>query len=312
MEYKISFTNIHHFLKAVILIGLSIYILLLTFTGDILQFIIPELVIYVKIAAIFLMIVAGFQFYISFLSLKKQVIVCSCGHDHDHSHNHVFDHEHHAHDPKSLSKNIFIYGLFLLPLILGFSLPNHTSTNSLVANRGMNLGGLANKGTVTGDAIVLDGNEDPALKEKFKTNVYNRDYAKLGMILYKQSVIEMTDKWFIEKLQSLNTFVDTFQTKKIKIKGFIYREPGLQGNQFIIARMGMTHCINDISPFGIIAESATPGQFTNDSWVTITGTIGKTNYKGVPVIKITVESSEPANAPKVPYVYPDWNFGSKL
>ena len=176
----------------------------------------------------------------------------------------------------------------------------------------MNLGGLANQNNSNGPAVEIDGNENPALKQMFKTNVYDQGYAKLGMKLYQEDVIEMKDEWFIEKLQSMNMFVDNFQNKKIKIKGFIYRDAGLSSNQFIIARMGMTHCIADISPYGIIVESDTPTQFANNSWVTLSGTISKTDFKGQTVIKINTTNSATAKAPKVQYVYPDWDFESKL
>lgn len=308
---KINSTSVHHFLKAALLLGFSIYVLSLTLSGDILQFIVPQLVIYVKIAAIFLLFISGIQFYIAILSLKKQVIICDCGHDH--GHDHIFGHDHDHKTGNSLGKHILIYGLFVFPLALGFFLPNHTLSSNLVASRGMNLGSLPTQTAANqGAAVELSGNEDPELKQKFSSNVYDQNYAKLGMILYKQNVIEMKDKWFIEKLQSMNTFVDNFQDKKIKIKGFIYRESGLGSNQFIIARMGMTHCINDISPFGIIAEAANSNQFANDSWVTITGTIKKTTFNGQSVLMIEVENSQPAKSPSVPYVYPDWDFGKKL
>jgi putative membrane protein len=318
LKRKISSTTIHHFLRATILLGFAIYLLFLTFTGDILQFIVPQLVIYINIAAIILFIVASFQFYIASLSLKKTVIICDCdcGHDHDHSHlDHdegVFGHQHTHLIKQSIWKDIFIYSLFLLPLILGFLLPNQAQSSSLLVNKGMHFGGLASQNQGKGAVVELDGNEDPALKKMFKTNVYDKDYAKLGMLLYKQNVIEMKDKWFIEKLQAMNNFVDNFQNKEIKIMGFIYREDGLASSQFIIARMGMTHCIADISPYGIIAESANSDQFLDNTWVAITGKIGKTTFNGQTVIMIEVEKTDPAAAPGVQYVYPDWKFGSKL
>ncbi|HEY2422335.1 MAG TPA: DUF1980 domain-containing protein, partial [Neobacillus sp.] len=227
MKNKISSTHIHHFLRAIILLGFSIYMLFLTFSGDILQFIVPQLVIYINIAAIILMIVAACQFYIAFQSLKKPVIICDCGHDHnyehDHDHNHdhdenVFGHHHTHLFKQSIGKDVIIYSLFLLPLLLGFFLPNQAQSSSLAEKRGMNFGGLTSQHQSKGAVVELDGNEDPALKKMFKTNVYDKDYAKLGMVLYKQNVIEMKDKWFIEKLQSMNNFVDNFQEKEIKIK----------------------------------------------------------------------------------------------
>jgi putative membrane protein len=310
LDIKLS---LQHFLRASILLGFAVYISVLLITGDILQFIVPNLVLYVQIATVFLFIVGGFQFYVAILSLKKPVILCDCGHDHDHEHHHdsVFEHHHHGIFKPSKVKDTFIYSLFILPLLLAF-LPNQTLSSSIVENRGMNFGELATKNDAKGPVVAIDGEEDPALREMFKTNVYDQDYARLGMVLYKQDMIEMKDEWFIEKLQSMNMFVDIFQEKDIKIKGFISREAGLASNQFIIARMGMTHCIADISPFGIIAEAENASQFADDSWVTLTGKISKTEYNGQTVIQIKVISAEPAEAPKVPYVYPDWEFASKL
>jgi uncharacterized repeat protein (TIGR03943 family) len=160
--------------------------------------------------------------------------------------------------------------------------------------------------------LQLVGTEDSALKELFYSDNYNRDYAKLGMLLYKQDVIEMQDEWFIEKLQALNSFAGKFEGKPIKIKGFIYREDGLAENQFIIGRMAMTHCIADISPYGMIAESPGASGYADDTWVTITGTIAKTSYHDQPAIKILVQNVEPATAPTIPYIYPDWDFAKKL
>jgi putative membrane protein len=316
MRIKISSASVHHFMRAVILTGFAVYTAFLLMTGDILQFIVPQIVIYVKLADIVLFITAGFQFYIAFLSLKQQVISCACGHDHQatgDSHDHAFGH-HHTHEMDApLWKSVVIYGLFIIPLVLGACLPNKAIASSLVDKKGMNLGGYSARGNHAGGELVeLGGNEDPALKQLFKANVYDRDYARLGMVVYKQPLIEMKDEWFIEKLHALNSFADNFQDKEIRIKGFVYREAGLQGNQFIVGRMGMTHCIADISPYGIIAEASDSSAFANDSWVTVTGKIAKTVYNGQTVIKIRVEKVEPAAEPSVPYVYPDWNFASKL
>ncbi|MCR8631232.1 TIGR03943 family putative permease subunit [Paenibacillus radicis (ex Xue et al. 2023)] len=316
MNVKISSVNVHYFLRAAILTGFAVYIAYVLISGEILQFIVPQLVIYVKLADAALFITAGFQFYIAFLSLKQQAIPCSCGHDHQESNDSqelAFGH-HHAHGMDgSLWKNIVIYGLFIIPLVLGSCLPNKATASSLVDKKGMNLGGYAVRSIQTsGELVELGGNEDPALKQLFKANVYDRDYARLGMMLYKQQSIEMKDEWFIEKLHALNSFADNFRNKEILIKGFVYREAGLPGNQFIVGRMGMTHCIADISPYGIIAEASDSNALANDSWVTITGKIGKTVYNGQPVIKLIVEKVQPAAEPSVPYVYPDWNFASKL
>lgn len=296
---------IHHFLKFAILLGFTIFLANLMLSGEILLFIAPQLVKYVQMAVWGLLTFTIFQLYFFIRSFKNPVDSCGCSHDHGHGHEH-------SHEPsQSLWKSIILYGLFILPLLFGTLLPNEAFAGSLARSKGMNLGGTTASG-VPADLVQLEGNEDPSIKELFQTDNYNRDYAKLGMLLYLQDVIEMKDEWFIEKLQALNTFAGHFEGKQIKVTGFIYREDGLMGDQFIIGRMAMTHCIADISPYGMVAETPDANSFENDSWVTITGTIGTTLYHNQTVIKIFIQNVEQAQAPTIPYIYPDWDFAKKL
>ncbi|OPA73913.1 TIGR03943 family protein [Paenibacillus selenitireducens] len=308
---KINADSIHHFTRAFILLGFAVMIGYLVISGQIQLYVVPQLEIYLKITGVILLLIAIFQLYISIISLNKKVILCDCGDDHSHSHDHSDGHNHDL--PRGWWKNIAFYGLFILPLLLGLALPNIALAGSLVQTKGIHLGGASlSTGMKQGAFVELDGNEDPELKAKFKTDVYNKDYAKLGMKLYQEDTIVMKDEWFIEKLQALNTFVGNFVGKPITIKGFIYREAGMTGTEFIIGRMAMTHCIADISPYGIIAESMDASAYADDSWVSISGIIEATDHQGQKVMKINVEKIEPADAPEVPYVYPDWDFASKL
>lgn len=308
---------VHHVLKLLILMGFAGYIAYLTITGDILLYIAPHLVKYTELAAAGLFLFAVFQLYILIRSRTKEVpAACACGHDSVHHHHHHHDHDEHghSHEPsRSLAKNVLMYGLFILPLLLGVLLPDQAFAGSLVKSRGIQVGESAGgSGGIPADLAPLAGTDDPELKERFKSDKYNRDYAKLGMLLYRQDIIEMKDEWFIEKLQALNAFAGNFEGKTIRIKGFVYREEGLGENQFIIGRMAMTHCIADISPYGIIVETPEAESFADDAWVDITGTIATTTYRGQQVIKIVVSDTEPAAAPTIPYVYPDWDFAKKL
>lgn len=306
---------VHHVLKLLILMGFAGYIAYLTFTGDILLYIAPHLVKYTELAAAGLFLFAVFQLYILIGSRTKEVpAACACGHDSLHHHHHDHNEHGHSHEPsRSLVKNVLMYGLFILPLLLGVLLPNQAFAGSLIKSRGIQVGESAGGSSgIPADLVPLAGTDDPELKERFKSDKYNRDYAKLGMLLYRQDVIEMKDEWFIEKLQALNAFAGNFEGKTIRIKGFVYREKGLGENQFIIGRMAMTHCIADISPYGIIAETPEAESFADDAWVDITGTIATTTYRDQQVIRIVVSDTEPAAAPTIPYVYPDWDFAKKL
>ncbi|SFJ83507.1 TIGR03943 family protein [Paenibacillus sp. UNC496MF] len=297
---------LHHIVRLAILLGLTAYVAYLSATGQILLFIAPQLVKYADLAAGCMALFMLGQLYLLIRSFRAPAAACDCGHSHGHD-----DHGH-SHEPAGGPvKNGLVYGLFVLPLLLGLLLPNEAFAGSLAHNKGMNLG-VFSGGGMPADLARLDGTEDPDLKQLFRSDTYDRDYAKLGMLLYKQDTIAMSDEWFIEKLQAMNTFADNFQGKKLQIRGFVYREEGLAANQLIIGRMAMTHCIADISPYGIIAEADNAGGYANDSWVTLTGTLATATFHEQKVVKLTIESAEPASAPEIPYVYPDWDFGKKL
>jgi len=137
---KISSTDAHNFLRGFILLGLACLIAYLVLSGDVLLYVTPKLVIYLEFAGTGLFIVAAFQFYISIISLRRTVITCNCGHDHGEDHDDHDDHSHSHEYPRSIGANIIIYGLFLLPLVLGTLMPNTALAGSLAAKRGMNLG----------------------------------------------------------------------------------------------------------------------------------------------------------------------------
>ncbi|TVX96509.1 TIGR03943 family putative permease subunit [Cohnella terricola] len=301
---KRNYEIVHQGSRAVIVTGFACLMLVLLLSGNILLYIAPHLILYAWLAVIFLVAAAGFQSYLFIAAVKGSAVDCACDGDHGHDR---------APQLYSVRRSVFVFVLFAIPLLLGTLLPNSALAGSLAQNKGMNLGALpTGRGAAGADLVEVDGNQDPALKQLFKTDVYNRDYAKLGMLLYGQDVIEMKDEWFIEKQQALNLFADSFKGKTIRITGFVYREEGLSDSQFIVGRMAMTHCIADISPYGFIVDSPDAAQYADDTWITVTGTIDQTDYHGQKVVKIVIGSAEPASPAKIPYVYPDWNFASKL
>ncbi|QHT59383.1 TIGR03943 family protein [Paenibacillus lycopersici] len=295
-----------HAFRGLILVGFAALIVGLWRTGDMQLYIAPSLVPYVVAASLVLLALAGSQFRLAALSLRTRVIVCGCGHDHAPVS---------AVSPQSrtLLRKGGLYGLFLLPLLLGAALPSTAFAGSLAAGKGMNMGAApVDDGKADLTLVELEGNTDPALKELFRTQPNNLDYAKLGILLYQQDTIEMKDQWFIEKLEAINRFVDNFQGKPIQITGFVYRDKQLAGEQFIVGRMAMTHCIADIAPYGMIVETPDADDYANDAWVTVTGTIGKTQLGAREIMKIVATEIKTAQPSAVPYVYPDINFASKL
>jgi uncharacterized repeat protein (TIGR03943 family) len=278
----------HYFLRALILLGFLIYMIYLFKTNSLVYYIAPRMVIYMKLATLGLYLVAIFQIIIAIRSLKRRSITCEC-------------------EPlpnRSLVKNIAIYSLFILPLLLGFLMPNQAMPSSLVAKKGINLNGISMT------TNVANGSGDSGVT--FKADKYTQDFAKLGVKLYQENSIELTEDMFLEKLQSLNIFIDNFIGKEMKVTGFVYRDPGMHENQLIVGRFAITCCTADALPYGVIIESSDANRFADDTWVTVTGTIDKTKYKDQDVLKINATQIEKTKAPNNPYVYPNYDFASQL
>ncbi|MCD1260446.1 TIGR03943 family protein [Paenibacillus athensensis] len=317
---KIRSSTLHYGFRTLVLLGFAVYIVYLFKTDSLVYYIAPRMMIYAKIAAVGLYIIAVLQAYVALRSLREPVSAgCSCGHDahdHDHDHAHGHDHEGHSHAPTgSFGKHAAAYAVFVIPLLLGFLLPTTAMSSALVAQKGINLGGppaAVNDAGGTSSAGDWAGDEDPQLKERFKTDKYNRDFAKLGIKLYKQDTLELKDELFMEKLQALNMFPDNFAGKPIKMLGFVYRDTGMSDTQFIVGRFAVTCCTADASTYGVVVQSSNANRFADDTWVTVSGTIGEMTYKGKKVITIQAASIEKTKPPENPYVYPVYDFGSRL
>jgi uncharacterized repeat protein (TIGR03943 family) len=129
--------------------------------------------------------------------------------------------------------------------------------------------------------------------------------------LYKQPVIQIKDEGFIELITVIDMFRDSFLGKKIELSGFVYREPDMKSNQFVVARFAVQCCSADGMPFGFVNEYPRAQNYAKDEWVKVTGTIGKTTYNENLIVKIDVEKVSKIKAPETPYVYPNYEYLTK-
>ncbi|BBH20572.1 hypothetical protein Back11_19170 [Paenibacillus baekrokdamisoli] len=345
-EEERSYT-FHYILRAVIMLGLTFYIVHLVKTDSLLYYIAPRMMIYVKIAALLLFVVAVYQ---GFLAVKSRFGENQedCGCDHVPS--------------RSIGVNMFIYSLFVFPLLLGFFLPDTVMGSDVASIKGMNLSATgmvktaaaaalksdnakknvsstvnpfsvtagdsalispstpaADQGTMasTGSSTKSLGTplsaEDIKLQEMFKPDEYTEDYSKLALKLYKKKApITIKEEGFMELLTAVDLYMDNFVGKKMIVSGFIYREDDMAPNQFVVSRLAMQCCSADSSPYGVVVESNKSKDFPKDTWVTITGTIGKTVYNKNTIMKLDAVKIEKIKASKTPYVYPYFDDFSNL
>lgn len=333
---QIRITSFHYFLRTIILLGFSGYIVFLTKSDALQYYIAPRMMIYVKTAAVILYIIANFQGYLALRAYWGRPVACECEQP----------------VTRSRMRNTVAYGLLVLPLMIGFLLPDTALNSTMVAAKGINLSAgtssfakpkiassseissTPSPSTVTPDdpskITVLPkpatsdktppfaqptaqpvappvSQQDAEVEKLFKApDEWSEDFAKMGVILYKKDRIIVQPDIYMEILSTIDLFKDNFIGKKIELTGFVYREEKMTANQFVVGRFAVSCCSADASPYGVMIDFPTAQNYQKDTWVKVTGTIQNGNYNGNDIFKIAATQIEKIAAPSTPYVYPNF------
>jgi len=113
----------HPFIRAAILFGFAMFIVYLARTDSLVYYIAPRMQAYVKYSSVILYVIAVYQVYAGINALWGKQADCGCEHPR----------------AKSPLASGIAYGLFALPLLLGFMLPNTVMSSALADKKGMNL-----------------------------------------------------------------------------------------------------------------------------------------------------------------------------
>jgi uncharacterized repeat protein (TIGR03943 family) len=295
-----------HLVRALLLAGFAMLIVYLFQTGDITLYIAPKMEILVKLSAIGLYAAAIYQIYAALQARlnKRKAAECDCGH----------------HRKPSRFKSFLVYGLFLLPLVLGFLVPTGTLGSALAAKKGVSFSGneaVSRTGTeqqLTGQAQAGPGASPAAavadpLDALFPFDEYTVDHAALAKVLYAQDIVDVPEKQFIETLTALDLYRDAFIGKKVRISGFIYREDDMGDDRFAVSRFAMNCCSADALPYGLMTTWPKASEYAEDEWVTVVGTLALSDYMDNEILTLELTRIERIEAPETPYVYPDFDFG---
>ncbi|MBD0380412.1 TIGR03943 family putative permease subunit [Paenibacillus sedimenti] len=313
--------SFHYLLRTIILLGFSSYIVYLAKSDSLQYYIAPRMMIYVKCAAVALYIIACFQGYSALRAYWGKQIACDCE------------------QPVSRSafRNFVSYGLLVLPLLVGFLLPDTALGSAMAAAKGMNLSAAKSavskqsaeivtnngvpaatpsptvspspKAETVSPAPAASGNDktDAELQQLFHVDSeWDEDFAKIGMLLYKKDTIVVKPSIYMEILSSIDLFKDNFIGKKIELTGFVYREDNMKSNQFVVGRFAVSCCSADATPYGVMIDFPTAQNYTKDTWVKVTGTIQTGTYNGNDIFTIKATQIEKITAPDSPYIYPNF------
>ena len=190
----------------------------------------------------------------------------------------LFSRGHHAHCGCGHDHSCrWLYIPFLFFLCIAFAFPTTSLSASLVANKGLNsrLGLPSSLRAETGDTAAI-----------------------------RQTHIQLTDANYVDVISKLIDNPTAYAGKEITMTGFVYREPSFTPSQVALVRYAVVCCSADASPFGLLCEFDSAGQYPADTWLTLHGTITEIQYHTVRIPIIKTLSVTPANKPKSPYVYP--------
>jgi uncharacterized repeat protein (TIGR03943 family) len=114
------------------------------------------------------------------------------------------------------------------------------------------------------------------------------------------------DRNILDWLREFNRIENpaTFNDEKVNIIGFVYREPYMTANQFMVARFTMSCCVADAFAIGIALESDTASTYETGTWIQVQGVLrsGMFGEHNVPIIQPT--SIQATEVPSAPYLYP--------
>ncbi len=150
---------------------------------------------------------------------------------------------------------------------------------------------------------IKPGMSDAELKNHFSNGGFGDFYTDIATSMYKQPVIKLNDKIFLDGLTTLELYAQDFAGKELETLGFVYKEPGFASNQFVVARFSVTCCTADASVFGVLVESEGASKWAKDSWVQVRGKLELRKVDGFDMLVLKAARIQPVQAPKDPYVY---------
>nr|WP_051314684.1 TIGR03943 family protein [Alteribacter aurantiacus] len=318
-------SSFHAFIQGIILIGFALLMLWLTISGNIIYYIAPKMMPFVYFGLVTFFILGTVQI---FRSTKKEANhehgpSCSCGHDHQ--------------IPGPPLVKLAIYSVFILPVLLGFVLPDRSLDSSAAQNRGITYGS-GNAPSVTQSASAAETEtksnraeaylDDPegymeqlengegadtedleehyTIEDFYDQEGFDQYYKELANKLEHQDVITVTEDNYLDIMTVMDVHLDQFIGKDIEIVGFAYREPDFEDHELVAARFSMTCCTADAGVYGTLIQSDEAKDIEEDTWIHAYGTIEASEYNGYRLPVITDAILNEVDEPESPYVYPSF------
>ena len=126
---------------------------------------------------------------------------------------------------------------------------------------------------------------------------------KVNDEVVEPDVAYLSTEEYTNVLKSVYENLDTYVGQRICFSGYVYRNLDFPENEFVLARDMIISPDFQSVIVGFLCEYDKSKDFSDNTWVSVTGKITKGDYHGdMPIIK--VEKIETVGKPNDEYVYP--------
>ena len=269
--------NIDAAFKVAILLGFALFFFLTIQSGQVLKYVHPRNVPFIKFAVIAMVLIS--LFFIPEVFKPQRIKVSSI-------------------------PLLF----FILPLIMAFLLPTQSFNSDYISYGDLKFQG--NSGNVDNPEIKTEYSEEGEYKEDIYIDEYsdaeNKNIMELNrneLQLIDETIIMDNDN-YVRWIQEIYENIEKYNAKKIQVSGFVFKEEQFEDNEFVSARMMMVCCAADMQPIGFLCRYDKAAELKVDTWIRVYGTITKGEFNGNVIPVIEADKVENTEKPEFDYVYP--------
>ena len=184
-------------------------------------------------------------------------------------------HEHPGEAAEETGQNNSPWGLIFIfiPLIFGLTIPANPLSASAVSNRG-----------ISSSAPLAAGGGAPAVNSATPPD--------------QRSILD----WV--KLFNYESDLSGVLGQKADVIGFVYHDPRLPANQFMVSRFAITCCVADAFAIGMIVQTNGPESLSDNAWVRVKGPVQSLTLGGHKMALILADTIQGAPQPAQPYLFP--------
>jgi putative membrane protein len=115
-----------------------------------------------------------------------------------------------------------------------------------------------------------------------------------------------SERNLLDWVRALNWLSDSasLDGQEADVVGFVYHDPRLPKDQFMVGRFTLTCCVADALAIGLIVQSDQAEELQQDTWVRIKGTFQVGEAVGQSTSILIAHEIIPVEEPDQPYLYP--------